>query len=425
MSSNLKTMRELPPATDGPLKTCRDDLAIFGGTAAFAEPRHVGRPNIGNRERLHERIDDLLDRRWLTNDGPLVREFEGRVAKLAGVEHCVAVANGTVGLELVIRALGLTGEVIVPSFTFIATAHALEWHQIKPVFCDIEPATHNIDPARVEALITPRTSAILGVHLWGRACDVDRLTEIADRHRLELVFDAAHALGCTSAGRPVGGFGQAEVFSFHATKFINSFEGGAITTGDADLARRLRLMRNFGFADYDQVARLGINAKLTEIAAAMGLTNLENIDDFIAHNRRNYEDYRQALRDLPGTSLLAYDERERSNYQYVVAEIDPARSPLTRDQVVRLLWSENVLARRYFYPGCHRSQPYRSQDSAAGTRLPVTEAVADRVLLLPTGTTISRDAIERIAAVLRMALDNASEVAARLAEVDSVTAHRR
>lgn len=409
-------MREPPPDTDGPLKTCRDDLAIFGGTPAFAEPRHVGRPNIGDRDRLRQRIDDVLDRRWLTNDGPVVRELEARVARLAGVEHCIAVANGTLALELIIRALGLTGEVILPSFTFIATAHALEWHQIKPVFCDIEPATHNIDPARVEALITPRTSAILGVHLWGRACDVDRLSEIAERHRLELIFDAAHALGCTSAGRPVGGFGQAEAFSFHATKFINSFEGGAITTGDADLAARLRLMRNFGFADYDQVARLGINAKLTEIAAAMGLTNLESIDDFIAHNRRNYQDYRQTLSDLPGLSLLAYDERERSNYQYVVAEIDPAGSPLLRDQLVSLLWSENVLARRYFYPGCHRSQPYRSQDPAAGARLAVTEAVADRVLLLPTGSTISREAIERIAAVLRIAFENASEVAARLAD---------
>lgn len=409
-------MREPPPDTDGPLKTCRDELAIFGGAPAFAEPRHVGRPNIGDRDRLRQRIDDVLDRRWLTNDGPLVREFEARVARLAGVEHCIAVANGTLALELIIQALGLTGEVILPSFTFIATAHALEWHQIKPVFCDIEPATHNIDPARVEALITPRTSAILGVHLWGRACDVDRLSEIAERHRLELIFDAAHALGCTSAGRPVGGFGQAEAFSFHATKFINSFEGGAITTGDADLAARLRLMRNFGFADYDQVARLGINAKLTEIAAAMGLTNLESIDDFIAHNRRNYQDYRQTLSDLPGLSLLAYDERERSNYQYVVAEIDPAGSPLLRDQLVSLLWSENVLARRYFYPGCHRSQPYRSQDPAAGARLPVTEAVADRVLLLPTGSTISREAIERIAAVLRIAFENASEVAARLAD---------
>lgn len=409
-------MREPPPDTDGPLKTRRDELAIFGGAPAFAEPRHVGRPNIGDRDRLRQRIDDVLDRRWLTNDGPLVREFEARVARLAGVEHCIAVANGTLALELIIRALGLTGEVILPSFTFIATAHALEWHQIKPVFCDIEPATHNIDPARVEALITPRTSAILGVHLWGRACDVDRLSEIAERHRLELIFDAAHALGCTSAGRPVGGFGQAEAFSFHATKFINSFEGGAITTGDADLAARLRLMRNFGFADYDQVARLGINAKLTEIAAAMGLTNLESIDDFIAHNRRNYQDYRQTLSDLPGLSLLAYDERERSNYQYVVAEIDPAGSPLLRDQLVSLLWSENVLARRYFYPGCHRSQPYRSQDPAAGARLPVTEAVADRVLLLPTGSTISREAIERIAAVLRIAFENASEVAARLAD---------
>jgi dTDP-4-amino-4,6-dideoxygalactose transaminase len=409
-------MREPPPHTDGPLKTRLDDLAIFGGPPAFVEARHVGRPNIGDRDRLRARIDDLLDRRWLTNDGPLVREFEQRIAALLGVEHCVAVANGTVALELVIRALGLTGEVILPSFTFIATAHALEWHQIKPVFCDIEPATHNIDPDHVEQLITPRTSAIVGVHLWGRPCDVGRLTQIAESHRLELIFDAAHALGCTTGGRSVGGFGQAEVFSFHATKFINTFEGGAITTADADLAARLRLMRNFGFADYDQVARLGINAKLTEVAAAMGLTNLESIDDFIAHNRRNHEDYRHCLRDLTGVSLLAHDECERSNYQYIVAEIDAGRSPLSRDQLVRLLWSENVRARRYFFPGCHRSQPYFSRDPSAAERLPITELVSSRVLLLPTGSTISRDAIERIGAVLRIAFAHAGEVAARLDE---------
>src|ERR1051325_10277010 len=189
------------------------DLAILGGEPTFKEKLHVGRPNIGNRARLMERINDILDSRWLTNSGRYEKEFEKRVADLCGVNHCIAMCNGTVALEIAIRALGLTGGVIVPSFTFIATAHALQWQEITPVFCDIDPATHNIDPHSVEKMITPRTSGIIGVHLWGRACDVLALTEIARRHALKLLFDASHSLGCSHHRRMVGSFGNAEVFS--------------------------------------------------------------------------------------------------------------------------------------------------------------------------------------------------------------------
>ncbi len=199
-----------------------DTLAIFGGAPALDAVRHVGRPNIGDRRRLLERFNDLLDRRWLTNAGPYVQEFEQKLAALMGVEHCVAMCNGTVALEIAVRAAGLTGEVIVPSFTFVATAHALQWQEITPVFCDIDPTSYCLDPRRVEAMITPRTTGIIGVHLWGRPCDVDALTEIASRHRLKLLFDAAHAFGCSYKGRSVGGFGDAEVLSFHATKFFTT-----------------------------------------------------------------------------------------------------------------------------------------------------------------------------------------------------------
>lgn len=229
-----------------------EDLAVFGAAPAFQEILHVGRPNIGDRERLISRINGILDRRWLTNDGPLVREFEARVAEIVGARHCIAVSSATSGLEIVIRALGLEGEVILPAFTFIATAHVLEWLRITPIFCDIDEA-YGIDPEMVEKLITLRTTGIIGVHVWGRPCNIAALAEIARNRGLAVVFDAAHAFWCSAGGRMIGNFGAAEVFSFHATKFVNSFEGGAIATNDDDLAVRLRRMRNFGFAGQDTV----------------------------------------------------------------------------------------------------------------------------------------------------------------------------
>ncbi len=276
------------------------DLAVFGAARRFKRPLYVGAPNIGDRANLHRLLDEALDRRWLTNDGVLVQEFERRMAEFLGVRHFVAICNATVALEILLRACGLDGEIIVPSFTFVATAHAPQWLGLTPVFCDIDERTHTLDPARVEERITSRTSAILGVHLWGRPCNVEALQGIADQRGLRLLFDAAHALGVSCRGAMVGNFGDAEVFSFHATKFFNTFEGGAITTNDDDLAERLRLKRNFGFAGYDTVVTDGTNGKMSEISAAMGLTSLASLDAFIVHNRCNYEAYRSALAERTG-----------------------------------------------------------------------------------------------------------------------------
>ena len=253
------------------------DLAIFGGMPMFDAPLHVGRPNLGDRTRLLERINDALDRRWLTNRGHYVQEFEARIAEFAGVQHCIATCNGAVGLEIGIRALELTGEVLVPAFTFVATPHALQWQGITPVFVDVDPHTHLIDLDSVRRAITPRTSGILAVHLWGQVCDAAGLQQIADEHGLKLLFDAAHALGCASDQGSVGTFGALEVFSFHATKFVNSLEGGAIVTNDDDLARKVRLMKNFGFLGFDNVGYVGTNGKMNEFSAAMGLTSLESM----------------------------------------------------------------------------------------------------------------------------------------------------
>jgi len=385
-------------------KSSIEQLAILGGEPAFTEPLHVGRPNIGNRNALIERINDMLDRRWLTNNGPYVQELERRIADYLDVKHCIAMCNATVALEIAARALDFHGEVIIPSFTFIATAHALQWQEITPVFCDVDPTTHNIDAGKVEALITPRTTGIVGVHVWGRPCPVDALEEIARRRGLKLMFDAAHAFGCSYKGRMIGNFGQAEVFSFHATKFFNTFEGGAVVTNDDDLARKIRLMTNFGFAGYDNVIYVGTNGKMTEVCAAMGLTGLESLDDFIAANRRNYAAYQDGLRDIPGLRLISFDESERNNYQYMIVEVDETVAGISRDDLVRVLQAENVLARRYFYPGCHEMEPYRSYFPHAGLLLPETERLTQRVMSLPTGTAVGPEEIAEVCAILNLAV---------------------
>lgn len=397
------------------MKTRIEDLAVFGAPPAFGERLHVGRPNIGDRGRLLERIGDILDRRWLTNNGSYVQEFERRVAETVGSRHCIAMCNGTVALEIAIRAVGMSGEVIVPSFTFIATAHALQWQEITPVFCDIEPSTHNLDPDSVLRMITPRTTGIIGVHLWGKPCDMEALARIAGDRGLRLIFDASHALGCSYKGKSITSMGDAHVFSFHATKVLNTFEGGAVVTNSDELAGKIRLMKNFGFSGYDKVIYIGTNGKMSEVSAAMGLTGLECMDDVIAGNLRNYRAYRRGLAGLGGIRLLKHDEKERGNYQYVVAEIDPDETKISRDRIVEILHAENVIARRYFYPGCHRMEPYRSFFPHAGLLLPETERVAGRVLCLPTGTSVNEDQIASICSILRTILSNGPGVEAMFA----------
>ena len=281
-------------------------------------------------------------------------------------------ASGTIGLQLAAHALELSGEVIVPSFTFVATAHSLAWLGLKPVFCDIDPQTHTLDPDALADLVTPETTGIVGVHLWGRPCEIDAVTRFARERGLRVIFDAAHAIGCSFRGKTIGRFGDAEVFSFHATKVVNAAEGGAVTTNDGDLADRLRLLRNYAFVGYG--AELG---------------------------------------DVPGVSVREYPEGERHNYQYVVVEITgDAQAGIVRDDLVSILHAENVLARRYFYPGCHQLDPYRL---AEPTRLPATEDVATRVLVLPTGTAIHQEDITAICGILRLALANPTAIRRQLA----------
>jgi len=362
---------------------------------------HVGRPNIGNHAVFLRRVEQILERRWLSNDGPMVREFEQRIADLLGVRNVIAVCNATVGIELASKALGLSGEVILPSYTFIATAHALQWQGITPVFADMDPATHNINAREIESLITPQTTGIVGVHVWGRACDTATIESVAAKHGLKVMYDASHAFGCSAGGTMIGNFGEAEVFSFHATKFVNCLEGGAVVTNNDELAEKMRLMRNFGFKGFDNVVYLGVNGKMNEVCAAMGLTNLEAMDEVIAVNRRNYLSYCEALQSVPGVSVISYDPAERNNYQYVVIEVDPEVCPRNRDEIVDALHAENVIARKYFWPACHRMEPYRTMQPDAWRMLPETERVAARVIVLPTGQTVDTDTVLRICGIIR------------------------
>ena len=391
-----------------------NELALFGAPPLFNEVLHVGRPNIGNREKFMNYINDMFDRRWLSNNGPFVQELEQKLAELWGVKHSIVICNATVALEITARALDLKGEVILPSFTFIASAHALQWQGVTPVFCDVDPGTHNIDYTKIEKLITPRTTGILGVHVWGRACDIENLDIIAQKHNLKLIFDAAHAFGCTHQGQMIGGFGDAEVFSFHATKFFNTFEGGAIATNNDALAEKIRGMRNFGFVGLDDVRDIGTNGKMSEVSAAMGLISLESLDEFISINRKNFLAYSKGLENIPGIRLVKYNEKEKNNYQYIVIEVDENTSTVNRDLIARILHAENILARRYFYPGCHQMEPYRSNFPDAGRFLPETEKLTQRVLQLPTGTAVGEENIDLICKLISFIIVNGPEIQARI-----------
>jgi dTDP-4-amino-4,6-dideoxygalactose transaminase len=378
------------------------DLAINGAPPAFSQPVHVGRPNIGDRDAFLARVGEILDNQWLTNNGPMVQEFERRIASQLGVKHCVAMCNGTIALEIAIRALGLEGEVIIPSWTFIATAHALYWQGITPVFADIDPVTHNLDPDAVRRMITPKTTGIIGVHLWGRAAPIEELQGIADEHGLKLMFDAAHAFGCSYKGQTIGSFGACEVLSFHATKVFNSFEGGAVVTDNDELAEAMRLMRNFGFAGYDNVIYPGTNGKMPEINAAMGLVNLDALPNFVESNRVRYEAYAKKLEGIDGLRIVHYERISSPNYQYVVVELDHNRAG-ERDNIIAALHAENILARKYFWPGCHRMGPYRELFPHAGLMVPETESLSSRIIVLPTGASTPEETVEVVGQVFRLA----------------------
>lgn len=390
-----------PARRPHPKKSRWDELAIFGGEPAFPEPLHVGRPNLPDKEAFFRAVGDIWDSKILSNNGPFVLELEERFCDLAGTQHAVAVCNATLGLQLVARAMELKGEVILPSFTFIATPHAFTWEGLKTVFCDVDPQTHTLDPSCIEPLITDETCAIAGVHLWGNACNGNALGEIAKSNGIRLIFDAAHALGTKKESFDC----DAEVYSLHATKIVSGFEGGVIVTNSDLLAHKLRSLRNFGFAGYDDVRGLGTNAKMSEVAAAMAICGLDQLNGMVEKNRENFALYENALAEFEGIALQAPADRAHSHHQYVVVRVNESETGLNRDALMRALWAEGVRARRYFFPGCHRAEPYYWENRDCLGRLVVTEELCAEVLVLPTGTSVGEEEIESIACLMRTCLD--------------------
>lgn len=355
--------------------------ALLGGNPAFPEKLPLVRPTIPDPEGLGNTVEAILRSGTLTN-GPYVRELEMKVADYLGVDHCVAVASCTAGLMLVLRAAGITGEVVVPTFTFSATAHAVSWNGGRVRFADIDPISLTLAPASVERAIGPDAEAILGVHIYGTPCDVDALSDVADRNGLRLFFDAAHAFGSRHAGVPVGRFGDAEVFSLSPTKVLVAGEGGLIATNDPDLAERCRIGRDYGNpGDYDCLF-VGLNARMSEVHAATALASLETIEDQIARRNVLAETYREALQGLPGLSFPEMNEGDRSTYKDFTVLIDAEDFGMDVSRLARALEAEGVDSRRYYVPLVHHMVAYRSAAESNG-HLPVSHAVAEKVLTLP------------------------------------------
>lgn len=399
------------------MKSSVPQLAAFGGRPLFPQPLHVGQPVITDHELLLSDLDRVLRSGQLTNHGPQVRAFEEAVCGVAGTRHCIALCNATTALQVAARALQLTGELIMPSFTFIATAHAMEWIGLTPVFADVDPLTHTLDPDSVAACVTPRTSAILPVHLWGHVCDPAELTQVATRHGLRLLFDASHAFGCRRAGTPAGGLGDAEVFSFHATKFVHSVEGGAIVTNSDALAERCRRLRGFGITGLQEVSDIGTNGKMHELSAATGLRSIAAMPELLRRNHENRAVYAEWISAVPGLKLLPRPSAVDTNAQYVVAVVDEDQFGLSRDQLVAILRSEGVFVRSYFTPGCHRAVPYADAppDRHMRVPLPVTEQLLRSVMQFPTGRSVAPADIERIGALLQSICASSGEIRRRLA----------
>lgn len=378
------------------IDAARPALTLRGAAPALAEPLPVGQLYFPDWARYEAAMRDLFERQYYTNHGPLAQQFEARLAQRLQVRHAICVTNATIGLLMACEALQLTGKVIVPSFTFIATAQALTWTGLTPVFCDVDPVTHQITPELLAPLIDDDVSAILAVNLWGDACPAAPLQALADRHGLKLFFDSAHGMGVEIDGAPLGRFGEVEVFSFHATKVFSTGEGGCLTTNDDEVAARLRNIRSsYGAGRPVEVVRTS-NGRMSEAQAAIGLLNLDTFEDALAHNRHLFEAYEAGLAGVPGLTLNRPRHVSRTNHQYVICEIDEAAFGLSRDALQAALKAENILARRYFHPGAHRSAPYVNELPQYVDALPVTDWLNTRLLQLPSGALVTQSHVATV-----------------------------
>lgn len=365
----------------------------------FSEPVYVTRPYLPPLADFCEGLREIWGNEWLTNNGPVLRRYTRELEEYVGSPNVCLFNNGTLALQIALQGMGLTGEVITTPFTFVATAHALSANKLQPVFVDIEPEYYTLDPAKVEAAITPRTSAILPVHVYGHPCNLEALADIARRHNLRLIYDAAHAFGVEVDGRSIAQFGDCSMFSFHATKLYHSIEGGMLVLADPELKSTFDYLKNFGFQGETEVVMAGTNAKMNELQALMGELVLEHIDETIAQRAAIHDTYVNRLRNRPGLRLPPrLPATVRGNYSYFPIGVDPVGYGTTRDALYARLREYNIFARRYFYPlicdfDCYRDVQLRDP-------LTVARAVASRIITLPTYHGLALDDVHRICDVI-------------------------
>ncbi|HEC34978.1 MAG TPA: DegT/DnrJ/EryC1/StrS family aminotransferase [Anaerolineae bacterium] len=394
-----------------------DRPALLGNTPLFSKKLPIIQPTLPDYETIALQVQEIFATGMLTK-GKYLRQFEERLAEYLGVRHAVCVSSCTLGLALTYQGLGLSHEVIVPSFTFMATVHPLAWLKVTPVFVDIDPHTWNIDPARVEQAITPHTTGIVGVHNFGNPADVEALEEIAQRHNLRLVFDAAHGFGTLYQGNPVGGFGDAEVFSATPTKLLVTGEGGVVATNDDALAEHIRKGREYGNDGRYGSNFAGLNARMPEFNAILGIKSLEMLEENAERRNRVVKRFRERLERLPGLTFQTIRPGNRCSYKDLSVLVDDDGFGLTRDQLAQALQAENVDTRKYHDPPVHTHQTYRHLRERYDGRLPVTNWVAPRSLSLPVYSHMDEATVDGICTAIERVHAYAEEVSAILTAND-------
>lgn len=361
----------------------------------------VTSPLLPSLEEFEPLLKDIWDRKWLTNNGYYHKQLEAALAEYLGVEYISLFTNGTLPLITALQAMRITGEVITTPYSFVATTHSIWWNGLTPVFVDVDPATGNLDPQKIEEAITPKTTAIMPVHVYGNPCDTEAIQEIADRYGLAVIYDAAHAFNVKVNGRTILDAGDMNTLSFHATKTYNTVEGGALICHDARTKKRIDYLKNFGFAGETTVVAPGINSKMDEIRSAYGLCNLKHIDSAIATRKIVAQKYRAALADVPGISVFVERPEVTYNYSYFPIFVNETEYGMSRDALYEKMKSQNVLGRRYFYPLISDFPIYRGIPSASRANLPVASRMADEVICLPMHARLTDGDVERVLDVLR------------------------
>ncbi len=360
----------------------------------------VTSPLLPDLKEFEKLLEDIWERKWLTNNGHYHQQLEKALAEYLGVPYLSLFTNGTLPLITALQALRVTGEVITTPYSFVATAHSLWWNGITPVFVDVEEATGNINPDEIEAAITPRTTAVMPVHVYGTPCDTRRIQEIADKYGLRVIYDAAHAFGVWQDGRSILEAGDMSTLSFHATKVFNTVEGGALVCRDEATKKRIDYLKNFGFAGETEVVAAGINSKMDEIRSAYGLLNLRQVDEAIENRKRVAKKYQEAFKDIAGLRCLEAVEGVRHNYSYFPIFIDEGKYGMGRDGLYAKLRENNILGRRYFYPLISEFVPYKGLDSASAENLPVAHRLAGSVICLPMYADLTDGDVDRVIGVV-------------------------